>query len=187
MTLSDPVQSSPVQSSPVQSSPVQSNPTSTYPIPPSHAPFVFACPFPAQLECSAATMFSAHLSVLGLLSFRVVACVSLQLWLQVKDGPIRDWVKLAVTRSKLSGMPVIFWLDPARPHDAQLTEKVNLYLKDHDTTGLDIQIMSPVEATKQSLERIRAGKVSDVLCETHTLLAFHFCFGPPSSCVGQGQ
>ena len=77
---------------------------------------------------------------------------------QVKDAPIQDWVKLAVNRARLSNTPAVFWLDPQRSHDAQVIEKVQRYLKDHDTTGLDIQIMSPVEATQFSLDRIRAGK-----------------------------
>lgn len=76
---------------------------------------------------------------------------------QVKDAPIRDWVKLAVTRAKASATPAVFWLDAQRAHDALLIQKVKTYLKDHDTTGLDIHIMSPVEATKFSLERIRKG------------------------------
>src|SRR5690606_19289083 len=77
---------------------------------------------------------------------------------QTKDAPVRDWVKLAVTRARLSNTPAVFWLDSARAHDAQLISKVEQYLKDHDTSGLDIRILSPVEATKFSLERIRAGK-----------------------------
>ncbi len=77
---------------------------------------------------------------------------------QTKDAPIQDWVKLAVTRARLTDTPAIFWLDKNRGHDAQLIEKVNLYLADHDTSGLDIQIMSPVEATRFSLKRIREGK-----------------------------
>jgi isocitrate dehydrogenase len=77
---------------------------------------------------------------------------------QTKDAPIRDWVKLAVNRARASDTPAVFWLDPARAHDSQLIEKVNTYLKDHDTSGLDIQILSPVEATRLSLERIREGK-----------------------------
>ncbi|MFQ5735441.1 MAG: NADP-dependent isocitrate dehydrogenase [Thermodesulfobacteriota bacterium] len=77
---------------------------------------------------------------------------------QAKDAPIRDWVKLAVTRARATGAPAVFWLDDKRAHDAQLIEKVNLYLKDHDTEGLDIRIMDPVAATRLSLERIRAGK-----------------------------
>src|SRR5690606_25113843 len=64
---------------------------------------------------------------------------------QTKDAPIQDWVKLAVNRSRLSNTPAVFWLDPARAHDAQLVAKVERYLKDHDTSGLDIRIMSPVE------------------------------------------
>lgn len=77
---------------------------------------------------------------------------------QAKDAPIRDWVKLAVNRARASNTPAVFWLDPGRAHDAQLIHKVKTYLKDHDTNGLDIQILSPVEATKLSLQRIRAGK-----------------------------
>lgn len=77
---------------------------------------------------------------------------------QVKDAPIQDWVKLAVTRARLSNTPAIFWLDSNRPHDALVIEKVQQYLKDHDTTGLDISILSPVEATRASLKRIREGK-----------------------------
>ncbi|MCI9887717.1 NADP-dependent isocitrate dehydrogenase [Micrococcales bacterium 31B] len=77
---------------------------------------------------------------------------------QTKDVPIRDWVKLAVTRARASNTPAIFWLDENRAHDAQLIAKVNEYLKEHDTEGLDIRIMSPVDATKLSVERIRRGE-----------------------------
>ncbi len=77
---------------------------------------------------------------------------------QTKDAPIKDWVKLAVKRAKATNTPTIFWLDKNRAHDAQLIEKVNTYLPEHDTTGLDIRIMSPVEATRFSLERIKDGK-----------------------------
>lgn len=76
---------------------------------------------------------------------------------QVKDAPIRDWVKLAVTRARNSGMPAIFWLDPYRPHENELIKKVQTYLKDHDTAGLDIQIMSQVRAMRFSLERVARG------------------------------
>ncbi len=76
---------------------------------------------------------------------------------QTKDAPIQDWIKLAVSRSRLSNTPAIFWLDSARAHDAEMIKKVNKYLPTHDTTGLDITIMSPVDATKKSLERMRAG------------------------------
>ncbi|RXJ87038.1 NADP-dependent isocitrate dehydrogenase [Arcobacter sp. CECT 8985] len=76
---------------------------------------------------------------------------------QAKDEPIKDWVKLAVNRARLSNTPAIFWLDENRAHDAELIKKVNLYLKDHDTSGLDISIMDPVNATKKSLERMRKG------------------------------
>jgi isocitrate dehydrogenase len=77
---------------------------------------------------------------------------------QTKDAPIQDWVKLAVNRARASNTPAIFWLDPERAHDAVMISKVEKYLKDHDTAGLDISIKSPVEAMKVSLERIRAGK-----------------------------
>jgi len=77
---------------------------------------------------------------------------------QVKDAPIRDWVKLAVKRARATGAPAVFWLDKNRAHDAQIIEKVNKYLKDHDTKGLEFHIMPPVEAMKFSLERFRAGK-----------------------------
>jgi isocitrate dehydrogenase len=76
---------------------------------------------------------------------------------QVKDAPIRDWVKLAVNRARNSGMPAIFWLDPYRPHEAELIKKVELYLKDHDTTGLDIEHMSQVRAMRYTLERVIRG------------------------------
>ncbi|WP_434212398.1 NADP-dependent isocitrate dehydrogenase [[Pseudomonas] boreopolis] len=77
---------------------------------------------------------------------------------QTKDAPIQDWVKLAVNRARLSGTPAVFWLDPQRGHDAQVIAKVEKYLKDHDTAGLDIRILPPVEAMKFSLERIRKGQ-----------------------------
>ncbi len=76
---------------------------------------------------------------------------------QCKDAPIRDWVKLAVTRARNSGMPAIFWLDPYRPHEAELIKKVETYLGDHDTSGLDIQIMSQVRAMRYTLERVTRG------------------------------
>ncbi|MCC8472967.1 NADP-dependent isocitrate dehydrogenase [Xanthomonas arboricola] len=77
---------------------------------------------------------------------------------QVKDAPIQDWVKLAVERARLSETPAVFWLDKARAHDAQVIAKVETYLKDHDTNGLDIRVLPPVEATTFSLERIRKGQ-----------------------------
>jgi isocitrate dehydrogenase len=77
---------------------------------------------------------------------------------QVKDAPIQDWVKLAVNRAKATGAPAIFWLDKTRAHDAELIKKINRYLPNHDTKGLDIQIMAPAEATRFSLERMKAGK-----------------------------
>lgn len=77
---------------------------------------------------------------------------------QTKDAPIQDWVKLAVNRARATGVPAVFWLDKNRAHDAQLIEKVNQYLPHHDTEGLEIHTMSPVEATRFSLERIKEGK-----------------------------
>lgn len=77
---------------------------------------------------------------------------------QVKDAPIRDWVKLAVNRSRLSNTPAVFWLNSERAHDAEIIKKVNLYLKDHDTEGLELHIMSPVAATRFTLDRVKAGK-----------------------------
>ncbi|NII81454.1 NADP-dependent isocitrate dehydrogenase [Pedobacter riviphilus] len=76
---------------------------------------------------------------------------------QTKDAPIQDWVKLAVNRSRLSETPAVFWLDEKRAHDREIIAKVNTYLKDYDTTGLDIRILAPIEATKFTLERIRKG------------------------------
>ena len=77
---------------------------------------------------------------------------------QVKDAPVQDWVKLAITRARASKTPAVFWLDDARPHDAQLISKVNLYLDDHDTDGLDVRILAPFQATMFSVERIRRGE-----------------------------
>jgi monomeric type NADP-dependent isocitrate dehydrogenase len=77
---------------------------------------------------------------------------------QTKDAPIQDWVKLAVERARDTGMPAIFWLDPERAHDAQMIKKVTTYLKDHDTEGLDIQIMSPDQAIRYTMERLIRGR-----------------------------
>ncbi len=77
---------------------------------------------------------------------------------QTKDAPVQDWVKLAVSRARDTGSPAVFWLDEDRAHDAELIKKVNTYLKDHDTNGLELHIMSPFKATLFSLERIRQGK-----------------------------
>ena len=77
---------------------------------------------------------------------------------QTKDEPIRDWVKLGVTRARATGTPAVFWLDPERAHDAQIIQKVKIYLADHDTSGLEIKIMKPVDAIKFSLDRIRRGE-----------------------------
>ncbi|MFJ2462328.1 NADP-dependent isocitrate dehydrogenase, partial [Pseudomonas neuropathica] len=87
---------------------------------------------------------------------------------QTKDAPIQDWVKLAVNRARASSTPAIFWLDPMRAHDGVVIEKVQAYLKDHDTTGLDIQIMAPVDAMKYTLQRTREGK--DTISVTGTVL-----------------
>jgi len=77
---------------------------------------------------------------------------------QTKDAPIQDWVKLAVTRAKASQTPAVFWLDKNRAHDAELIKKVNTYLQDHDTSGLDLRILAPVDATLFTCERLKAGK-----------------------------
>mmetsp|Transcript_11044 Transcript_11044/g.15865 ORF Transcript_11044/g.15865 Transcript_11044/m.15865 type:complete len:769 (-) Transcript_11044:296-2602(-) len=77
---------------------------------------------------------------------------------QAKDAPIKDWVKLAVTRASITGSPAVFWLDASRAHDAQLIKKVEAYLKDHDTANLDIRIMKPADATQFSVDRMRAGQ-----------------------------
>ena len=87
---------------------------------------------------------------------------------QVKDIPIQDWVKLAVSRARLSSTPVVFWLDKNRAHDAQLIEKLNVYLKDHDTAGLDIQTMSPDDAMGHALKRAKEGK--DTISATGNVL-----------------
>ena len=87
---------------------------------------------------------------------------------QVKDAAIRDWVKLAVNRARNSGMPVVFWLDSYRPHEAQLIRKVKMYLHEHDTTGLDIQIMSQVRAMRYTLERVIRGM--DTISATGNIL-----------------
>src|SRR5262249_3244781 len=77
---------------------------------------------------------------------------------QTKDSPVQDWVKLAVTRARLSDTPAIFWLDKERAHDREIIKKVERYLKDHDVTGLDIRIMDLRDATLETLKRARAGK-----------------------------
>jgi isocitrate dehydrogenase len=87
---------------------------------------------------------------------------------QVKDIPIQDWVKLAVKRARLSETPVVFWLDKDRGHDANMIKKVNTYLKDHDTNGLDISIMSPVDAMNHALKRAKEGK--DTISATGNVL-----------------
>ncbi|OBI45334.1 isocitrate dehydrogenase, NADP-dependent [Mycobacterium kyorinense] len=86
----------------------------------------------------------------------------------VRDAPIRDWVKLAVTRARNSGMPVLFWLDPYRPHENELIKKVRTYLKDHDTEGLDIQVMSQVRSMRYTLERLIRGL--DTIAATGNIL-----------------
>ncbi|MCJ7758899.1 MAG: NADP-dependent isocitrate dehydrogenase [Gillisia sp.] len=87
---------------------------------------------------------------------------------QAKDAPIQDWVKLAVNRAKASGMPAIFWLDKNRSHDAEMIKKVNKYLAEMDTTGLEIKIMEPVEATNYTLKRVKEGK--DTISVTGNIL-----------------
>ena len=90
---------------------------------------------------------------------------------RAKDIPIKDWVRLAVERAKLTGNPAVFWLDEERAHDAEMIKKVNLYLKDHDTTGLDIKIMDVTSATRFTNERVRAGK--DTISVTGNVLRDH--------------
>lgn len=87
---------------------------------------------------------------------------------QTKDAPIKDWVKLAVTRARISGMPALFWLDEKRAHDAEIIKKVNQYLPEHDTSGLDIRIMAPTEATRHTLALVKEGK--DVIAVTGNVL-----------------
>jgi isocitrate dehydrogenase len=87
---------------------------------------------------------------------------------QTKDAPIRDWVKLAVNRARLSNTPVVFWLDPQRDHDRGLIAKVAQYLNEHDTSGLDVSILSPIRAMRHSLKRIRAGQ--DTIAATGNVL-----------------
>ena len=87
---------------------------------------------------------------------------------QTKDIAIRDWVRLAVERARLSGQPAVFWLDAGRAHDAQIIAKVERYLAEHDTKGLDLQILAPTEAAKHALETIRAGR--DVISVTGNVL-----------------
>jgi isocitrate dehydrogenase len=87
---------------------------------------------------------------------------------QVKDAPIRNWVKLAVTRARATGSPAVFWLNQSRAHDAEIVKKVKAYLPDHDTTGLDIRILKPVDAMKFTLERVRRGE--DTIAVTGNVL-----------------
>jgi isocitrate dehydrogenase len=87
---------------------------------------------------------------------------------QVKDAPIQNWVKLAVTRARATGSPAIFWLNEARAHDAEIIKKVKKYLPDHDTSGLDVRIMKPVDAMRFCLERIRRGE--DTIAVTGNVL-----------------
>ncbi len=77
---------------------------------------------------------------------------------QTKDAPIRNWVQLAVTRAKAAGTPALFWLDPKRSHDAEIITKINTYLPDHDTSGIDVRIVTPVEGMRESMQRIRKGE-----------------------------
>ena len=87
---------------------------------------------------------------------------------QTKDVAIQDWVKLAVTRARATGTPAYFWLDPKRAHDSNLISKVQAYLKNHDTSGLDIQILSPAEATDKTLVRVKGG--NDTISVTGNVL-----------------
>ncbi|MGH1468338.1 MAG: NADP-dependent isocitrate dehydrogenase, partial [Bdellovibrionales bacterium] len=87
---------------------------------------------------------------------------------QTKDEPIKDWVRLGVSRAKATGSPAVFWLDENRAHDANLIKRVNECLKDHDTSGLEIKILAPVEATKYTLKRVKEGQ--DVISVTGNVL-----------------
>jgi len=87
---------------------------------------------------------------------------------QTKDLPVQDWIKLAVTRTKASGMPAVFWLDQKRAHDAEIIKKINKYLPNHDTSGLDIRILSPSDATEFTLKRIVKGE--DTISVTGNIL-----------------
>jgi len=87
---------------------------------------------------------------------------------QVKDAPIQDWIKLAVSRAKITQTPAVFWLDDTRPHDIEIIKKVNQYLPDHDTEGIEIKILSPIEATKFTLKRIKDG--NDTISVTGNVL-----------------
>ena len=103
---------------------------------------------------------------------------------QTKDAPIADWVKLAVNRARLSNTPAVFWLDPRRAHDREIIKKVEHYLRDHDTDGLDIRILSPVEAMQFSLARIRRGE--DTISVTGNVLRDYLtdlCLLYTSRCV----
>lgn len=104
---------------------------------------------------------------------------------QVKDAPIRDWVKLAVNRARNSGMPAVFWLDTYRPHEAEVIKKVETYLKDHDTSGLDIEIMSQTRAMRYTLERVSRGL--DTISVTGNILRDYLTdlFPIPTGHLGQ--
>ena len=82
---------------------------------------------------------------------------------QVKDGPIQDWVKLAVKRARATNSPAVFWLDKSRSHDSELIKKVNLYLKNHNLNGLNVQILSLVDATNYTLKRLKEGPSLQIL------------------------
>ena len=94
----------------------------------------------------------------GVLTSHIVEAGDIWRMCQVKDAPIQDWVKLAVSRAKASNLPTVFWLDSKRAHDAELIKKVKTYLKDHDTTGLELQILAPIEATHFTLSRLKNGE-----------------------------
>jgi len=94
----------------------------------------------------------------GVLTSHIVEAGDIWRMCQVKDAPIQDWVKLAVSRAKASNLPTVFWLDSKRAHDVELIKKVKTYLKDHDTTGLELQILAPIEATYFTLSRLKNGE-----------------------------
>src|SRR5690606_15707468 len=103
---------------------------------------------------------------------------------QTKDLPIRDWVKLAVNRARSSGTPAVFWLDDERAHDAQLIKKVEKYLKEHDTDGLDIHIMSPVRAIRWTMQRLIRGVVT--LSVTGNVMRYYLTYLLPILVLGSG-
>ena len=98
---------------------------------------------------------------------------------QTKDAPIRDWVRLAVSRARATGAPAIFWLDEKRAHDASLIAKVNTYLAEHDTSGLELAIAPPVDAVKRTMDNARTGK--DTISVTGNVLRDYLTGAQPAA------